>query len=117
MALKNSFATSLMLNYDLTVADPDLQIRKGGGWGGGGSVTRQRDKGIPGLNKKFFHPLGPQFDLWGEPRASPLDPSLNSKEWAPIGSFRSNQLLALCMTVTTWSTFGMILTVDYKIEN
>ena len=36
MALKNSFATSLMLNYDLTVADPDLQIRKGGGGGGGG---------------------------------------------------------------------------------
>ena len=65
MALKNSFATSLMLNYDLTaliaVADPDPQIRGGGeGWG---SVTRQRDKGVPGLNKNFFHPLGPQFDL------------------------------------------------------
>ena len=70
-----------MLNYDLTaliaVADPDPQISGGGG---GGPVTRQRDKGVPGLNKKFFHPLGPQFDLWGKPRASPLDPSLNSKE-------------------------------------
>ena len=44
-----------MLNYDLTaliaVADPDPQIRGGGK---GGSVTRQRDKGVPGLNKKFF---------------------------------------------------------------
>ena len=95
-----------MLNYDLTalieVADPDLQIR--GGWGGAGSVTRQRDKGVPGLNNIFFHPLGPQFDIRGEPRAPPLDPPLNSKEWAPIGSFRSNRLLALCMTVITWST-------------
>ena len=40
MVLKNSFATSLMLNYDLTaliaVADPDLQIRGGGGGGGKG---------------------------------------------------------------------------------
>ena len=65
-----------MLNYDLTaliaVADPDPQISGGGGgWGGvwGGSVTRQRDKGVPGLKRN--HPLWPQFDLWGEPRPLP----------------------------------------------
>ena len=43
MALKNSFATSLMLNYDLTaliaVADPDPQIRGGGGGVGVGHQT------------------------------------------------------------------------------
>ena len=106
-----------MLNYDLTaliaVADPDPQIRGGGR---GGRSPDNEIRGCPVSTKNFFHHLGPLFDLWGKPRAPPLDPSLNSKEWAPIGSFRSNQLLALCMTVITWSTFGMILTVDYKIE-
>ena len=65
-----------MLNYDLTaliaVADPDLQIRGvvvgGGGWG---SVTRQRDKGVPGLNKNFFIPSGLSLIYGGSPGPLP----------------------------------------------
>ena len=63
-----------MLNYDLTaliaVADPDLQIRGGVG-GGGGAVTRQRDKGVPGLKRNFFIPSGLSLIYGGSPGPSP----------------------------------------------
>ena len=60
-----------MLNYDLTaliaVADPDLQIRGGGG----GSVTRQGDTGVPGLNRNFFIPSGLSLIYGGSPGPLP----------------------------------------------
>ena len=65
MALKNSFATSLMLNYDLTVADPDLQIRKGGG--GGGRSPENEIRGSPVSTKNFFIPSGLSLIYGGSP--------------------------------------------------
>ena len=64
-----------MLNYDLTAliagADPDLQISGGGGGGGGGGGHQTTRDGGAWSQKKFVHPLGPQFDLWGEPQSLP----------------------------------------------
>ena len=63
-----------MLNYDLTaliaVADPDPPQISGDG-GGGGSVTRQRDKGVPGLKRNFFIPSGLSLIYGGSPGPSP----------------------------------------------
>ena len=43
------------------MADPDLQIREGGGGGGSG---RPNPEIMGGRAKKhFFRPFGPQFDL------------------------------------------------------
>ena len=64
--------------------DPDLQIRGGVGWGGGGGwSSRPLDKGGgAGLQKKFFRPFGSQFGLkirgWPSPPDPPprLDPPL-----------------------------------------
>ena len=61
-----------MLNYDLTaliaVADPDPQIRGGGG---GGLVTRQPYKGVPGHKRNFFIPSGLSLIYGGSPGPSP----------------------------------------------
>ena len=55
------------------MADPDLQIRVGGG----GGSSRSCDKGDPISKKKiFFRPFGPQFGLKIRTRASPLDPPM-----------------------------------------
>ena len=43
----------------ISVADPDLQIRR---WGGGGS-SRPGDKGDARSQKNFFQHVRPQFDL------------------------------------------------------
>ena len=48
------------------MADPDLQIRRGGGGGGGHPDPELRG----GSLKKKFRPFGPQFGLkirWGGP--------------------------------------------------
>ena len=74
MALKNSFATSLMLNYDLTaliaVADPDPQIR--GGWGrGGGRSPDNEIRGSPVSTNIFFIPSGLSLIYGGSPGPLP----------------------------------------------
>ena len=43
--------------YVSAVADPDLQIREGGGH------PHPEIREEPGLNKKFFRPFGPKFGL------------------------------------------------------
>ena len=58
----------------LSVPDPDLGIRGGGG----GWSSRPLDEGGGGLQKQFFRPFGPQFGLKirgreGGARAPPLD--------------------------------------------
>ena len=53
------------------VADPDLQIRAGGG-----RSSRPRDKGGPGLQKNFFRPFDPHFGLKIRGARALLDPPL-----------------------------------------
>ena len=58
--------------YFITVANPDLQIR-----GGGGVTSRRGDKGGPSLKKNIFSALWASF--WSKnkgPWAPPLDPPL-----------------------------------------
>ena len=56
------------------MADPDLQIR-----GGGGGHLDPEVRGSPGLKKIIFRPFGPQFGLkvrGAGPLAPPLDQPL-----------------------------------------
>ena len=59
-----------MLNYDLTalvaVADPDLQIRGGGG-GEGGRSPDNEIRGSPVSTKNFFIPSGLSLIYGGSP--------------------------------------------------
>ena len=66
-----------------SVADPDLQIRRG-------QSSRPRDKeGGSGLQNNFFQPFGPQFGLkirgGSPPEAPPLDPPLAILQAKSIG--------------------------------
>ena len=61
------------------MADPYLQIRGWGGWGGGHADPEIRAGGGGGLTKKFFRPFGPQFGpkiKAGGSGPLPRDPSL-----------------------------------------
>ena len=64
------YCYALYSHYENAVPYPDLEIRGGGG----GGSSRPLDKGREGgLQKNFFRPFGPQFDLrirWG--RGSPV---------------------------------------------
>ena len=65
-----------------TVADPDLQIRGGGGDGGGHPVPEIRG-GEAGL-KKFFRPLRPQLGVGegvGTPGPSPGSATADQGFW------------------------------------
>ena len=44
----------------IVVADPDIQIRGGGG---GAGHPDPETRGMPGLQKNFFRPFGLQFSL------------------------------------------------------
>ena len=52
-----SLSPPLVLSLHSTVADPDLQIK------GGGGHPDPEIRGGPGLQKNFFRPFGPQFGL------------------------------------------------------
>ena len=77
MVTKYSVAMGLIF-----VADPDLQIREGGGWGGGGRGGNPDPEIIGGGLKNFFSTF--QASVWsknnGEPRAprAPRAPLLDS---------------------------------------
>ena len=60
-----------------SVADPDLQIRWGGGEGSEGHPDPEK-RGGGGLKKEFFRPFGPQFGLKIRGVPSPPGPSPGS---------------------------------------
>ena len=57
------------------MADPDLQIREGGGGGHPDPEITEE----PGLNRKLLRPFGPQFGLKVREGASPG----STTDWCP----------------------------------
>ena len=58
------------------MVDPNLQLKGGAGWGGGGGHPDPEKRGGVGLKKKIVRaPSGPEFGLQIR-EAPPLDPPL-----------------------------------------
>ena len=73
ISTEKSRETSAVLT---SMANPDLQVRAGGG---GGRSSRPWDKGLARSPKTFFRPFGPNFGrkIRAGPPAPPLNPPLH----------------------------------------
>ena len=81
---------------NVSVSDPDFQIRRGG------CHPDPEIRGVPGLKKEFFLPFGPHFDLTtregGEPPRGPSPGSATDVATVYDNKFETKENHEILMT-------------------